>query len=212
MKKKAYVAVHTVTHENEVTGLSLHASGEFWATSSLDQSWALHDIRTSSELIKVKMDSAVTALNFHPDGLILGTGTSDSDIKIWDVKSQKNVATFEGHVGKVASISFSENGYYLATAAQNTVKLWDLRKLKNFHSLDLPEGATINAVQWDYSGTYLAVAAEDVRVFMGKALTHVATFNKHTKSVTDVKWGHAAQFLASTSLDRSLKVWGKKNK
>ena len=33
-------------------------------------------------------------------------------------------------------MSFSENGYYLATAAEDGVKLWDLRKLKNFKSLD----------------------------------------------------------------------------
>jgi len=100
----------------------------------------------------------------------------------------------------------------LATAAQNTVKLWDLRKLKNFHSLDLPEGVQINAVSWDYTGTYLAVAADDIRVFSGKALNHIATYNKHTKAVTDVKWGSSAKFLASTSMDRSLKFWGIKDK
>ena len=33
-------------------------------------------------------------------------------------------------------MSFSENGYYLATAADDGVKLWDLRKLKNFKSLE----------------------------------------------------------------------------
>jgi pre-mRNA-processing factor 19 len=32
----------------------------------------------------------------------------------------------------VTSLSFSENGYHLATAAADGVKLWDLRKLKNF--------------------------------------------------------------------------------
>jgi pre-mRNA-processing factor 19 len=33
---------------------------------------------------------------------------------------------------QVTSLSFSENGYHLATAAADGVKLWDLRKLKNF--------------------------------------------------------------------------------
>jgi pre-mRNA-processing factor 19 len=144
--------------------------------------------------------------------LILGTGTEGSDVKIWDVKTQKNVATFEGHTGTVSSLSFSENGYYLATAAQNVVKLWDLRKLKNFHSLDLPSGHDVTAVDWDYSGTYLAVASEDIRVYIGKTLNHVGTFSKHSKTVTDVKWGQMANFLASCSMDRSLKVWGIKEK
>ena len=38
-------------------------------------------------------------------------------------------------------LSFSENGYYLASAAQDGVKLWDLRKLKNFKTLEAPPGA-----------------------------------------------------------------------
>ena len=33
-------------------------------------------------------------------------------------------------------MSFSENGYYLATTADDGVKLWDLRKLKNFKSIE----------------------------------------------------------------------------
>jgi len=48
------------------------------------------------------------------------------------------VATFEGHVGNISAISFSENGYYLATAADDaSVKLWDLRKLKNFKNIQV---------------------------------------------------------------------------
>jgi len=34
------------------------------------------------------------------------------------------VAKFEGHKGPVTALSFSENGYFLATAAANGIKLW----------------------------------------------------------------------------------------
>ena len=36
----------------------------------------------------------------------------------------QNVAKFEGHKGPVTGLSFSENGYFLATAAADGVKLW----------------------------------------------------------------------------------------
>ena len=52
------------------------------------------------------------------------------------VRLVQNAATLAGHKGAVHSLSFSENGYYLATAAEDGVKLWDLRKLKNFKTLD----------------------------------------------------------------------------
>jgi len=69
-----------------------------------------------------------------------------------------------GHSGPITAISFSENGYYLATAADDAcVKLWDLRKLKNFKTLQMDEGYEIRDLCFDQSGTYLAVAGTDVR-------------------------------------------------
>lgn len=73
-----------------------------------------------------------TSVQFHPDGLILATGTASKVVRIWELRQVKNVAVFEGHLGPVTALSFSENGYHLATAAAEGVKLWDLRKLKNF--------------------------------------------------------------------------------
>lgn len=71
---------------------------------------------------------------------------------------------FSGHSGYITAISFSENGYYLATAAGDCcVRLWDLRKLKNFKTLPLDNGYEIKDLSFDQSGTYLAVAGTDVR-------------------------------------------------
>jgi len=203
-------SMHTVTaHTNDVVGCTLQATGDYWVTASLDQTWAFHDLTTSTTLTQVKSDAGIQCVTFHPDGLILGTGGVDNVVKVWDIKSQKNVASFEGHKGKISDLAFSENGYYLATAsADSTVKLWDLRKLKNFHTINLPE--PVSCVDFDYSGTYLAVGAADVRIYMGKSLDHIATHTKHTATVNDVQWGRNAHLLVSVSSDRSLKLWGKK--
>ena len=85
-------------------------------------------------------------------------------VKIWDLKERTNVANFSGHSGTIVSIAFSENGYYLATAAEDsTVKLWDLRKLKNFQSIDLSESYQVRSVTFDKSGAYLGIAGSDVQ-------------------------------------------------
>ena len=60
-------------------------------------------------------------------------------------------------------------GYYLATAADDCcVKLWDLRKLKNFKTLQLDDGYEVRDLSFDSSGSYLAVAGSDVRVYLCK--------------------------------------------
>ncbi len=80
-------------HEGPVTGLSLHATGDYVLTTSLDQHWAFSDIRAGKLVSKVTdtgagdaRSTALTCAQFHPDGLIFGTGTSDAMIKIWDLK------------------------------------------------------------------------------------------------------------------------------
>jgi len=199
-------------HEGPVTGLSLHATGDYILTTSTDQHWAFSDLRSGRLISKVTDPSAPVALTcaqFHPDGLIFGTGTADAQIKIWDLKEQSNVANFPGHTGQVAALSFSENGYYLATAADdNCVKLWDLRKLKNFKTLQLDEGYEVRDLCFDSSGTYLAVAGSDVRVYLCKQWNELKVLNEHTAMATGVRFGGNSQFLASTSMDRTLKVYG----
>jgi len=199
------------THKAEVVGVAVHPTGDYFLTASADATWAFNEVQSGKTVAQVTSDKPLSAVSIHPDGVILGTGSSDSVVKVWDLKTQKNVASFEGHQGAVVDIAFSENGYYLATTAEdNTVKLWDLRKLKNFHSIQLGEKFHVSAVQWDYSGSYLAIAGASIHVYIGKTLTQAADLTKHTATVTDVKWGKDAHWLASTSLDRSLKTWGKK--
>ncbi|KAI8435413.1 hypothetical protein MSG28_003723, partial [Choristoneura fumiferana] len=160
----------------------------------------------------------VTRVIYHPDEDTVITASPDHTIrvwnvptyvKIWDLKEQSNVANFPGHVGPVTSISFSENGYYLATAAEDAcVKLWDLRKLKNFKTIQLDEGYAIKELCFDQSGTYLAVAGTDVRVYLCRQWQELKVFNEHTASATGVRFGRHAQCLASTSMDRTLKLYG----
>jgi pre-mRNA-processing factor 19 len=202
---------HTFTvHSDEIVGISLHASHDYVASASKDRTWAFHNIETGKTLLQVTEpdESPLTCVMLHPDGLILATGTEDNLVRIWDLKTQKNVATFRSHKDVITALAFSENGYYLSTAAKdNLLKLWDLRGPKNVHTSRLD--TQVVSLDYDYSGKYLAAATgSEIRIFTGKTLDHVTTLDGHTDAVTGVKFGRDARFLASTSMDRTLKVWG----
>ncbi|KAJ3332616.1 hypothetical protein HDU76_013658 [Blyttiomyces sp. JEL0837] len=202
-------------HGGEVTALALHPCGDYFASVSLDSAWAFNDIESGSQVSKISnpdVTSGYSAVSFHPDGLILGTGTVDSKIRLWEVKSATNVQVFEGqHVGKITSVSFSENGYYLATAAdgESVVKLWDLRKCTNFHTIDLGLSEQgVARVAFDYSGQYLGAAAgSEIKVFLNKQWTELAKLTPHgTSEITDFKFGENAQCLLSSGTDRKVVV------
>ncbi|CAH8475740.1 unnamed protein product [Schistosoma rodhaini] len=208
-------------HKGSVTGLSIHATGDYLLSCSSDGQWAFSDLRHGRVLVRIsavdKSGSiqALTCAQFHPDGLILGTGTADGEVKIWDVKERRNVANFAHGSGTnqpVTAVAFSENGYYLATSGGDSqVKLWDLRKLKNFKTLipgeDQPS-YEICDMEFDQSGSYLAVAGTDVRVYLCKQWDQLISFNAHTAPATGVRFGENATTVISASRDRSVKVFG----
>jgi pre-mRNA-processing factor 19 len=139
----------------------VHPTHDYLISASADGSWAFYDVAAAQCVTQVSDEAAAAGYScaaLHPDGLILATGTADAAVRIWESRAPKNVAKFDGHAGRINGISFSENGYYMASCAADGVKLWDLRKLKNFKSLaPYEEGTPTAAVAFDHSGLFLAV-------------------------------------------------------
>ncbi|KAI9207535.1 WD40-repeat-containing domain protein [Polychytrium aggregatum] len=217
--KTKTATLHTLkAHGDEVTGLSLQATGDYLVSVGLDSAWAFSEIETGRVVAKVESEEVTkgySSVKLHPDGLILGTGTCDSVVRLWDVKSRTNVGALTGHVGQITSLSFSENGYYLATAADghNVVKLWDLRKLASLHDIEVPvsDGHTggVHRVQFDYNRQFLGVAAgHDARVYVVKQWDQVAHYSNHSANVTGIKFGSKAQYIVTSGLDRKVTVLG----
>lgn len=201
-------------HSGSVTGISLHATGDFLVSCSLDQTWSFIDIATGTCRKSVQGEGAgFTGGSFHPDGLILGTGKADGVVAIWDVKSQQNVVTFAGHGDAVNSINFSENGYFLATCGKDGCNVWDLRKVAK-------QGANASAVRtflggasdavFDYSGTFLAVANDKaLNVYVCKSWADCLTMpGAHSSSISGVSFGPDANFIATAGKDKCVKVFG----
>ena len=60
---------------------------------------------------------------------------------------------------------------------------------------------------FDHSGTYLAIAGTDVRLYLCKQWQELKVFDDHTAMATGVAFGQNATYLASASMDRSLKFY-----
>lgn len=197
-------------HSSDVTGVTPHVTSDYFVTASLDKTWCFYDTSTATCLQQVSEDSiqsGYSSVQFHPDGLILGTGTQDSTVRVWEVRQQKVVATLNHAKGAAHSISFSENGFYLATTADDGVKVWDLRKLLNIKTFT-PSGAT-NFASFDHSGNYLAVGGSALEVYGVKQDWQVVkTFSDlPKKAINSGKWGVDAKTLVVGAGDHNLRLF-----
>lgn len=213
-KAGSYVVAGTLTnHGGEVTGLDLHPSGTLLLSGALDGTWAIHDVQQSPKTlvtVSVADGLGISAVQWHPDGVILAAGLSDSSIKIFDAKTSACAASFAGHAaGPIRSLSFSENGYGLASVAtqSNMIKLWDLRKLSNYHSLSLPDGYEAQLVRWDPSAQFLAVVGTDVRVWQNKAWDEpLLVFDANTAELSSLQFVSQGQEILVGGMDRTVTV------
>lgn len=206
-------------HKSDVTGLAVHPSGLYVASASTDSTWALHDIETVKTIasygpIAEEGSFAYTSFATHPDGVLNAGGTKDGIVRVWDARNNTALAaSLDSHAGKaLSSISFSENGYYLATAsnADSTVNVFDLRKLKLFSSWQLPSENVVNEVRFDPSAQFLTVAGTDLRVYANKSWDELLKFDDNNALLTAARFGKLGSEIVLAGYDRTVRVLGAK--
>jgi pre-mRNA-processing factor 19 len=193
-------------HTADVTSVSVHPSNSYFVSTSLDKTWGFHDIASGTciTLVNDDTDSAITCGSFHPDGVILGMGTKDAAVKLWDAKESRKLLQLDGHTNDVTGLSFSENGYYLATSAKDGVKVWDLRKSKIVHEIECRDA---HAVAFDHSGSYLAIGGHNAQIYQVKGKWDMLKEFKVAKTVKSVAFGGDARSLAVGSTDHNLRIF-----
>jgi WD40 repeat protein len=151
-------------HRNWISALAIHPNGEIFASSSLDGTIKLWNLRTRA-LLNTLAAGRMTSLAFSPDGRMLASATrlmrswnrQPTSIQLWDVDTGQLVRTIDA--GMVNAIAFSPNGQYLAAGAQAT-SVWQVNtgtKLYTVNSGDL------NALLFSRDGEWLLTGSDGVR-------------------------------------------------
>ncbi len=206
-------------HKGEVTGLAVHPSGSYVAAASVDSTWDLYDLDVGKSVMSytaiagVDGSFAYTSFAVHPDGVLHGGGTKDGSIRVWDARQSTSLAaTLTSHSSDVTTLSFSENGYYLATSSSSdpTVNIFDLRKLAILNTWKLPAENIISEVRFDPSAQFLSVSGTDLRVYANKSWEEVLKFEDNAGVLTGARFGKLGSEIVVSGMDRTLRVLGKK--
>ncbi|KAL6817439.1 hypothetical protein V8C40DRAFT_281654 [Trichoderma camerunense] len=165
----------------------------------------------------------VDDLAFSPDGSLLAVASSGT-ITIWNLVEYRKVAL---QWNPASSIQFSKNNL-LATVIYNCVSVWELdsehEEIREFAG---PSGVTLYGLKrlWDFSlpgGTkaeftskaaispdskYIAAGAREIYIWDCKSGTTMAILSGHTDEVCGLSFSHDGLFLASSSRDRTARIW-----
>ncbi|KAL3934204.1 MAG: hypothetical protein SGBAC_010026 [Bacillariaceae sp.] len=144
----------------------------------------------------------------HPDGLIYAAGTTTGKVHMWDFKNKLLASVLEEGEDSVEAITFSNNGYHVATAhATATVRFWDLRKQKTIATLN-PDKSLLDSVStlaFDESGKYLAYGGKGgVQITAVKAWGETAKLTSKSP-VSAIAWGKA-MIVVTADGDRVVSI------
>lgn len=224
-------------HSGRIATIAFHPSGNYYATTSYDQTWKFWDIqRPEIELLEQEGHSKeVHAAAFHPDGSLLATGGLDSIGRVWDLRSGRSIAILSKHAKGIYSMDWSPNGYHLASASgDNSIQIWDLRKMHDHDLFTIPAHTKlVSSVRFlqatnshvitrpvsdeheenerllDVSGTLLVSSSFDgtVKVWSADNFVCLKTLKGHNDKVMSCDVSSDGSMIISTGWDRTLKTW-----
>jgi WD40 repeat protein len=157
---------------------------------------------------------AVSMMAFSPDPALprLASSSADGTVRIWDVRRGDELVPPLRHPLPVWSVAFSSDGQYLASGCVDwTVKVWDARTGKLLHDLSDPTGGVKSVAFHPQDDRVLAWGSNDGTVKIVKITDgtskEIRTFHGHKSWVETVAFSPDGKWIASASLDGTVKLW-----
>ncbi|KAF9151024.1 hypothetical protein BG015_007150 [Linnemannia schmuckeri] len=120
-------------HTRLVSCVVFSPSGLQLASSSSDGVIRLWDLKDSGKPVLVfggEHHSSIRCIAFSPDGqhIVSGRIANDSNVHLWDAATGEHLRCLSGHTSGVFSVTFSQDGQWIASSAGDyTVRLWDAK-------------------------------------------------------------------------------------
>ncbi|WOO81019.1 Periodic tryptophan protein 2 [Vanrija pseudolonga] len=210
-----FTPVHTLSISNEkISSVAVSASGE-WLAFGASKLGQLLVWEWQSESYVLKQQGHYFDMNtlaFSQDGQNIATGGEDGKVKLWNASSGFCYVTFPEHTASISSVEFAKQGQVLFSASlDGTVRAFDLIRYRNFRTFTSPTPVQFCSLAVDPSGEVVCAGSLDTfEIYMWSVQTGklLDILSGHTAPVSGLSFSPSGERLASSSWDRSVRLWG----
>jgi WD40 repeat protein len=213
-------------HTGDVYSVGFSSDGELFASGGGGGKVIVWNTTTWEEVVTLtNHTSAVYSISFSPDGTMLASGSweneyRDGSIFLWNTSNWNNFKILEEDdpympLWSFQSIDFSPDGMELVAALGSEIKIWDTSNWSLIQSLD-SGGRFVKSLSFSQNGQLLVAAmdinpsespATGIELWYTSDWTKAQTLIGHTKTVWSISISPDSSLIASSSEDKSLKIW-----
>ena len=221
---------HLETNLNWALAIALSPDGQMLATASDGNTVKFWQLQTGEGIGTLPYTRKVWSVAFSPDGRLLATASEDHTVRLWSVATGECWQTLQEHTQQVWLVSLSPDGQTLVSASDDgTVRLWNTSTGQGLRTLKTHSNWVLSVAFTDEEERLISGHQDgQIRLWDGATGGCLQTLQGHTspvsalvclpqgtESITSDRASTISradselngQLLASSSDDRTIKLW-----